>query len=205
MTNVALQGQAERGYAYLALLGFVAVAGIGLAVLAQVWSAASQRERERELLFIGNQFRAAIASYYEQSPGVKQYPRSLEELLDDKRFPTPTRHLRRLYLDPMSGSREWGLALHQDWIIGVHSLSETRPIKTAQFSLQDAGFVDAKHYTDWRFVHKSEGAQPAASVGAMGTAEANTTPVSVSGGLVLQSAGSPSPRGGPLPSASPAP
>jgi hypothetical protein len=49
MTNVAPLDRGQQGYAYLALLGFVAVAGIGLAVLALVWSTASQREREREL------------------------------------------------------------------------------------------------------------------------------------------------------------
>jgi type II secretory pathway pseudopilin PulG len=205
MTNVASLERGQQGYAYLALLGFVAVAGIGLAVLAQVWSTASQRERERELLFIGQQYRKAIASYYDESPGAKQYPRSLDDLLDDKRFPTPTRHLRRLYLDPMSGSSEWGLVLHQEWIIGVYSLSEARPIKTAQFSPQDAAFVDAEHYTDWRFVHKLEGVQAAGSAQAIGAAQANTTRVSASGELVLQSTGTPPPHGRTRPLAPTAP
>jgi hypothetical protein len=95
--------------------------------------------------------------------------------------------------------------LHQEWIIGVYSLSEARPIKTAQFSPQDAAFVDAEHYTDWRFVHKPEGVQAAGSAEAIGAAQANTAPVSPSGELLLQSTGTPLQQGRTRPLAPTAP
>jgi type II secretory pathway pseudopilin PulG len=174
------------GFAYLILLGFVAVAGIALAALAQVWSTAAQREREAELLFIGHQFRAAIGSYYEQSPGAKQYPRSLEELLADPRFPQAKRHLRRLYVDPMTGKSEWGLVRHQDWVIGVHSLSEARPLKTALFEPEDAAFVDSGTYADWRFVFKPAESQSAAQAAATRAGDAKLPTMSPTGEEVLQ-------------------
>ena len=65
-------------------------------------SHATQREKEAELLFRGEQYREAIASYYKKE---QRYPQSLEELLEDKRYPMPVRHLRRLYRDPSPGRR----------------------------------------------------------------------------------------------------
>ena len=37
----------------------------------------------------------------------------LEELLADRRFPTPQRHLRQLYDDPFTGRPDWELVLGQ--------------------------------------------------------------------------------------------
>jgi type II secretory pathway pseudopilin PulG len=181
-------GNGEAGYAYLFMLAFMGIAGLGLSALAQVWSTASQRDREAELLFAGGQFRAAIASYYEQSPGAKQYPRSLDELLEDKRFPVPKRHLRRIYLDPMTGRRDWGEIRYDQWIIGVHSLSQARPFKTALFALDDAAFVGMERYTDWRFVYKPAGFQSAALAAVRGAEDAKPPPVPIAGEVVLQSA-----------------
>jgi len=123
----------SRGFTYVGLLVAVALVGFGLALVAQVWSTTSKRERERELLFVGSQFRQAIGLYYESSPGVKQYPRSLDDLVEDKRFPVLRRYLRKIYLDPMTGKPDWGLVMQGDQILGVHSQSEQHPIKVANF------------------------------------------------------------------------
>jgi len=72
----------------------VAAAGAGLAAYAESASHAAQREKEAELLFHGNAYQAAIASYYKKE---QRWPHSLEQLLEDKRYPMPVRHLRRLY------------------------------------------------------------------------------------------------------------
>src|SRR5712671_7176926 len=82
----------QRGFTYLGVLLIVAVMGFGLAAFGELYSHASQREKERELLFIGDQFRNAIESYYNKSPGAKLYPKKVEELLEDKRFPMPQHH-----------------------------------------------------------------------------------------------------------------
>ncbi|MFZ1852997.1 MAG: hypothetical protein WAU15_12420 [Nitrosomonas sp.] len=97
----------QQGFVYLWALYTVALAGLVMAGAAHVWQAKSQREKEAELLFIGEQFRLAIKSY--QSTGTKQYPKTLEELLEDKRTPNVTRHLRKMYIDPITNTPEWGI------------------------------------------------------------------------------------------------
>ena len=121
----------SRGFTYIGLLIAVVLLGIGLALVGEVWNTAVKRDRERELLFVGDQFRQAIGRYYESSPGVKQYPRKLEDLLEDKRFPVMKRYLRRIYLDPMTGKADWGLVMQGDQILGVYSPSKDTPIKVA--------------------------------------------------------------------------
>src|ERR1035437_4568653 len=91
----------QRGLTYLIVLFLVALVGMGLAALGSVWVTDSQRERERELLFIGEQFGVALQRYYDASPGTKEYPRRLEDLLEDRRFQVPRRHLRQIFPDPL--------------------------------------------------------------------------------------------------------
>lgn len=144
-----------KGFTYLAVLFAVAVMGVALAGAGQVWVTAAKREKERELLFMGNQFREAIGRYYQNSPGVKQFPTKLEDLLQDKRFPTPKRYLRKIYVDPMTNSKEWGLILEQGRIIGVHSRSKERPLKIGNFTKADSAFENAESYAAWRFVFQA--------------------------------------------------
>lgn len=150
MSTIGKQG----GFTLLGMLLAVAAMGTGLAAYGEFASHAAQRDKEQELLFIGNQFRQAIAGYYERSPGgAKRYPHKLEDLLEDKRYPMPQRHLRRLYRDPMTGKAEWGvIPAPGGGIMGVHSLSQARPIKTAGFSARDATLAGAVlQYSDWHF------------------------------------------------------
>jgi type II secretory pathway pseudopilin PulG len=143
------------GFTYIGLLFFIVLMGAALVGVAQVWHTQVQRDRETELLFIGNQFRRAISLYYERAPGgLRQYPKQLEDLLQDPRYPNVQRHLRKLYLDPMTGKAEWGLMKAPDGsIIGVYSLSEEMPIKTAGFSGLDAAFADSVTYREWKFAY----------------------------------------------------
>jgi type II secretory pathway pseudopilin PulG len=144
-----------RGYTYLAMLVAVAVMSAGLAATGEVWSHAARREKEAELLFIGQQFRQAIAFYYEQSPGARQYPAKLEDLLEDKRFPTPKRHLRRLYADPITGQPDWGIIeAPGGGIMGVYSNSRAEPVKKAEFGFRDRIFHQATNYYEWRFFYE---------------------------------------------------
>lgn len=144
----------EAGFTYLGLLFAVAIAGIALAGTGVLWQMESRREKEKELLFIGEEYRRAIGSYYDKSPGGgKQYPEKLDDLLLDKRFPNPVRHLRRLYRDPMQPGEEWNLVRQQGRIAGVASKSRDKPIKVAGFAPEQEGFDGARNYTEWRFVH----------------------------------------------------
>jgi type II secretory pathway pseudopilin PulG len=145
----------QSGVTYLALLLAIALLGTMLALAGTVWQNVQQREKERELLFVGDQFRQAIGNYYESTPGTaKQYPKKLEELLQDNRFPNTRRYLRQLYRDPMTGSKEWGLVTGPgNVIIGVHSLSNTAPLKTGNFAKRDEGLAGKSSYSDWQFVY----------------------------------------------------
>lgn len=156
----------EHGFTYLTVLFIVAILMAGLALIGEMWETSAKREREADLLFIGNQYRRAISLFYESTPGtVKRYPRTLEELTKDARQPATQRYLRKLYHDPM-GATEWGIVKAPDGgVRGVYSLSEQKPMKAAGFKLRDAGFESAQRYADWKFIH-APAAAPAAGVGA---------------------------------------
>lgn len=149
----------QKGFTYVGFLIFVAVAAAGLAGYGEIASHATQREKEAELLFRGEQIRDAIASYYRKE---QRYPQALAELLEDKRFPMPVRHLRRLYRDPMSGEADWGMVEVPGGggLMGVYSRSEDPPIKTGNFSAKNAEFGKATKYADWKFVHSPPGLSP---------------------------------------------
>ncbi len=141
------------GFTLIGLLFLIAGMGVALAALGSVWHTVAQREKEAELLFIGDQYRQALASYRRMTPGtVKNYPASLEDLLSDPRFPNTVRHLRRLYRDPMTGDKEWGVVRDTARnIVGVYSLSEKIPRKKAGFATGLESFADAQSYRDWVF------------------------------------------------------
>ena len=162
-----LPGLRARGFTYVGLLLVVALAGVALAGAGTLWSTATRRDREAELLFVGEQIQRAITSYYDQGPaGVKQFPAKLEDLLQDRRFPATRRHLRKVFVDPVTGLREWGVVRGPGGgITGVFSLSEASPIKRAEFPPAFQQFAGAKTYRDWRFVYGQSGAAPGAPAG----------------------------------------
>jgi hypothetical protein len=153
-----------------------------------------QRAKEAELLFIGGEYKRAIAGYYGSTPGaLKQLPKRLEDLLRDSRYPVVRRHLRKIYVDPMTGRSEWGIVATPAGITGVYSLSEREPFRkraaslaasaaTAQSassptsaastpSTPSAGSVAAEarravKYSDWKFIAEFEQAPAAAEPGA---------------------------------------
>jgi type II secretory pathway pseudopilin PulG len=151
----------RHGFTYIGLLVAIVVMGIGLAAVGPVSRTLQLREKERELLFVGDQYRRAIGMYYDKTPGpLKQYPKKLEDLLRDNRYPNVQRYLRRIYTDPLTGKKQWGLVeLPGIGITGVYSLTDLPPIKTANFPAQYKSFQTAKKYSDWKFVYvPSQGA-----------------------------------------------
>jgi type II secretory pathway pseudopilin PulG len=154
MADPMSSGSRQHGFTYLCALLLVAVVGAGLAAIAELWSHARQREKEAELLWIGNQFKEAIGLYYQRSPGaVKRYPEKLEDLLEDHRFVSTQRYLRRIYADPMTGKTEWTLiAAPNGGIMGVRSPSIGKSIRTME---------SASTYADWTFIYEPFTAQTA--------------------------------------------
>jgi type II secretory pathway pseudopilin PulG len=155
--DAVMMGRArtQSGFTYLGALLLIAVMGAMLASVGSVWHTASQRDKEYELLYAGEQFRNAIQSYYEKTPGAaKQYPKTLDELLQDRRHSVVQRHLRKIFIDPMTGSTKWGLLMaEQGGIRGVHSLSDAEAIKTANFSRQNRDFEGKLLVGEWHFSH----------------------------------------------------
>jgi len=144
------------GFTYLGLLLLVAVMGIALTVVSQVWQTTQQRDKEDELLCVGDQMRRALTAYAASAAGGQRYPQRLEDLLKDPRFPVPRRYLRKIYADPITGRAEWGLVKGPgDVIMGVYSLSEEEPLKKSEFSLADRAFEGKTKYSEWVFVPRS--------------------------------------------------
>ena len=140
----------------MGVLMLIAIAGIGMAGVGIVWQQDAQREKEKELLFIGDAYRKAIASYYESSPSAaKQFPQTLDDLLLDKRFPNTKRHLRKLYADPITRNTPWGLIKQQERITGIYSVSKLAPIKKFGFPAQYESFSTALEYNEWKFNYQS--------------------------------------------------
>lgn len=145
----------QRGFTYLLALFAAGAAALIAMKAVPVLETYEQREKEAELLFIGQQFRKAIASYYESTPGtLRRYPSSLEDLLLDRRFVQTKRHLRHIYHDPFTRQAEWGLIYAPDGRIqGVHSLYDGRPVKRGGFRTTDAELAGADSYQRWKFIY----------------------------------------------------
>jgi len=143
-------GSRQGGFTYLLALVAVTAVGIAAAATAEIWSTTRQREKEAELIWVGNQFRQAIGVYYERSPGaIKQYPHTLEDLLEDRRYISIQRYLRRIYTDPLTGQADWiPIQGAGGGIAGIRSASTASTASTInEIGQKGAG-------GDWRFVYE---------------------------------------------------
>jgi type II secretory pathway pseudopilin PulG len=168
------RGSAQAGFTYLGILAAIILMGLLLTAAARVWTLTEQRERETQLLFVGDSIRMAISAYYAHG---HRYPLALQDLLEDKRSPVPVRYLRRLYLDPMTNSADWKLVLAPEGgIKGVYSGSGITPIKRANFPIIDASFADTDCYCAWQFVYEPRFRRRVApGTGAPGTSAPGTS------------------------------
>lgn len=145
----------SQGFVLLGMLILLVIAGYGLSVASAKWSDLVKREREQELLKVGDTIRRAIGRYYNATPSVvKQYPPNLEALLHDNRFPTPRRYLRKLYQDPVTQREGWGIVeAPSGGVMGVNSLSAEKPFKQKNFRPIYKGFENSLFYGEWYFVY----------------------------------------------------
>lgn len=143
----------QNGTALLTVLVLVVLLGLAAGMAGQSLGALLQREREAELLWRGQQYRQALASYYGFRQGAQgAFPSKLEDLLRDPRSPAVIRHLRRLYNDPMTG-KEWELIKDQGGrISGVRSTSELAPFQQTGFPGGLEEFEGKSSYREWEFV-----------------------------------------------------
>jgi type II secretory pathway pseudopilin PulG len=143
----------QTGFTLLVVLFLIAGFGVAMAALGTLWHSHVQREKEAELLFIGDQYRQALESYRaSRKVGEATAPKTLAALLEDYRDLRLTRHLRKLYRDPITVSDNWGLVRDaQGGITGIYSQSERKPFKTANFPARYETFKGAESYRAWIF------------------------------------------------------
>jgi type II secretory pathway pseudopilin PulG len=141
------------GFVLVGVLILLMLAALGAVQIGQRLADSRQRANEEELLYVGEQYRQAIQSYWRNSPaGRRAWPASIEDLLDDKRFPQARHHLRKAFADPLSASGNWGLVKQGNALIGVYSQAQGTPFRTSGFTVEQRGFDNASRYADWRFI-----------------------------------------------------
>lgn len=154
-------GPRQRGLVMLALLIALMLMSVALAGALDVWSLQRRREQERQLLFAGDQYRLAILRYYRVG---RVYPASVDDLLNDTRFPAPMHHLRRIYPDPITGKTDWLSLRLGDRIYGVYSNSDAPTIKRSGFPRRYQEFENEQTYQGWKFLYLAAGLRAAPSV-----------------------------------------
>lgn len=148
-----LRGSVEAGFTYLLLLIAIATISAVAALSLQQGAAIAQREKEAELLYIGEEFRRALQAFASATPpGERARPRNLGQLVRDDRGLAVRRHVRRIFVDPLTGSNEWGVVRDSSGeILGVYSLASGMPIKQEGFDPPFESFQKARSYSDWVF------------------------------------------------------
>ena len=143
----------NAGFSYVGLLILVAILSVVASATVHLGAASQRREAEQELLFVGSEFVAALRSYAAATPaGAPRFPRELDDLLRDPRVPDIRRHLRRIPVDPISGTEKWGLERLPDGsVVAVHSPSDAKPIKIGNFDPPFVHFERASKYSEWSF------------------------------------------------------
>jgi type II secretory pathway pseudopilin PulG len=147
----------EGGFTYLGLIILVTVIGLVGAATLKVDALLRRAQAEKDLLETGAAFAEALRTYAEATPkGQPTQPPSLQELLKDPRFPGVRRHLRKVFVDPMTGKAEWGIVWantgDRRGVVAVYSLSRAKPLKVANFDARFSGFENRQHISDWKFV-----------------------------------------------------
>jgi len=150
----------EGGFTYVGLVFFVAILGLVGAATLKVDALLRRAAAEQDLLEIGAEFSEALRSYAAATPrGYPTAPPSLQELLKDPRFPGTRRHLRKIFVDPITGKSEWGIVYQGDKIgvLAVYSLSQAQPLKVANFDARFLNFENKEHLSEWKFTATGQG------------------------------------------------
>lgn len=177
----------EAGFTYVGMVFFVAMLGLVGAATLKVDTLLRRAAAEQDLLEIGAEFSEALRSYAAATPrGYPTAPPTLQELLKDPRFPGTRRHLRKIFVDPVTGKDEWGIVYQGDRIgvLAVYSLSQAQPLKVANFDARFLNFENKEHLSEWKFTATGQGVSvtapnniaPPGTPGAPGTPEAPGMP-----------------------------
>ena len=153
----------QRGFTYLSLIILVAIIGLVGAASLKVNALLRRAAAEEDLLETGAAFSDALASYAAVTPkGQPPQPPTLQDLLRDPRSPSVRRHLRKIFVDPVTGKAEWGVMYLGDkvGVIGVYSLSNAKPLKIANFDARFLNMENREKISDWKFMTAQQAAMP---------------------------------------------
>jgi hypothetical protein len=146
---------AQDGFIYIGFLIALLIFGVGLAHIGPLLSDQAQREREDELLAIGDEVVSAIRSYHDATPGAgKQLPVHWRDLLEDRRSLQLRRHLRRIPRDPMTNATDWEIVRDvSGGMLGIRSRSDRKPFRTTVAVSSVSGQGTPLRYSDWSFIY----------------------------------------------------
>lgn len=118
-----------QGFTLVFVLIFVVITQLGVVEALRVGSAVDRREKEIQLEFIGPQFVKAISLYYYRNN--RQLPKTLDDLLGKEDAVPLIRYIRKVYYDPLTNSKDWGLVVDsKGGIKGVYSKSTKTPLRS---------------------------------------------------------------------------
>jgi type II secretory pathway pseudopilin PulG len=145
----------QLGFTYFGVLFLVFLISMAMVGASTILSIQLKRQKEKELIFIGNQYVNALSSYYRFGPdGLNEYPKSINDLLEDRRTIVIKRHLRKPFKDPFSQNSDMEIIKSEEGrIIGVRSNSSSKPLKQANFGEGNESFGGKKSYRDWGFLY----------------------------------------------------
>jgi general secretion pathway protein G len=152
----------QRGYSFVEVLVVTAILFILASAVMPLAQVTAQRQREVELRAALRQMRTAIDKFKdavdqqriaatELKPGSEGYPPNLETLVEgvpmqNDQSGVKLKFLRRIPLDPMTHSTEWGMRSYQDrpdsttW--GGQSVFDV-------YTKSEATALDGTKYKDW--------------------------------------------------------
>ena len=149
--------RSEAGFTFISALVMVVVMGIMLGAIGQSMSVIMKREREKELIFRGLQYRDAIERWSKKGVPLKDLKDLVEPTVSNNASASKDRLLRKLYKDPITGGEWKTLPTPPDpvqGIWGVASKSSEEPFKQGDFPEVIKDFKGKTKYNEWEFVYK---------------------------------------------------
>lgn len=149
--------RSTAGFTYIAALFMVAVMGIMLGAVGQSVRVIMQREREKELIFRGLQYRDAFERWSKTGVPLKDLKDLFEPTISNNANKSNDRFIRRLYKDPVTGGEWRKLPDPPDPIQGIYGVASTsneEPFKQGNFPEVIKNFEGKKKYSEWEFVYK---------------------------------------------------
>ena len=150
--------RSSDGFTYIAALFMVVIMGIMLGAVGQSMRVIIQREKEKELIFRGLQYRDAIERWSKKGVPLRDLKDLVEPTVSSNIDRSKDRLLRKLYKDPMTGDGKWKTLPNPpdpiQGIYGVASNSNDEPFKQGNFPEIIKNFEGKKKYSEWEFIYK---------------------------------------------------